>query len=301
MATMFRERGFWTTLGSLLGVVLVVQLLVLSLAGIDVADQVLRKNAALQVDIQEGATDNAIQQLYGAFQELPYVSSVTYVTRDKAYEHARAENPELISFIEKAQLSNPFPDSVVVSLRSMDDTSAFLSFAQSAQWSKIVDPASLSRAGDRETEMRDMQRLLMIGFALVLGFFVFVIFVLLFVLIDLVRRRCLARKEEVLVERLSGAVDLAILLPFAVEGTLLLLGAVLCSALLLCGLLYALYFRFPQPSLLLSADIQSALFPILTLSLPIVLAAELVFSPLLAFIGAWIGLRPLLKKNLLAH
>ncbi len=298
--TMFRERGFLTTLGSLLGVVFVVQLLILSLAGIIVAQQIVSQSAALQVDIQPTATDNDIQQLFGAVRQLPSVSSVSYVTKDKAYESERAQNPELIDFIEKAQMQNPFHDSLSVSLRSPDDSSAFLSFAQNSQWSKIIDASSLSRANDHQTELRDMQRLILIGFVLVGGFSVFVLLVLLFVLIDLVRRRCLARKEEILVERLSGASLTAILLPFATEGTLLLLGAVCGSAALLAIAMYVLLSGHPSSFVLLSPNLRQHLLPLLSVHLPIVFAAEFLLSPILAFIATWIGMRPALRKNVLA-
>jgi cell division protein FtsX len=110
----------------------------------------------------------------------------------------------------------------------------------------------------------------------------------------------LARREEVLVERLVGAGEWTVLLPFAVEGTLLLFAAFVLSVL--CLLIVISFLPSLVPTLLQGtlAELSATVAMLLWLWLPWALLAECLAIPFLAFAGAWLGMRPLLKSPKLA-
>ena len=195
-------------------------------------------------------------------------------------------------------MENPFPDTVAVTLAALSDYDAFAAFVKKPDWKNVVDPAFLSHATDQEAQAHEMLGATRAGETLIIVFLLFVAGILLFVLMELARRRALARSEEILVERLVGADDATVLLPFVVESTLLLLCALTISVLLLG---FFLIFLLPVlvPALASGGifgtlhDETAAL--LLRYSLPIFFL-EVLLSPVMAYLGAWLGLRPQLKS-----
>lgn len=298
--TVLREKGSKTTLGSLFGILAVTQFLLVCIVGSLAVAQTLRERTDVRVQLTVAAKDADVQRIYGALRTLPFIENVTYVTRDQAYERERKNNPELIAFLEQYRLSNPFADAMVVRLRNADEASSLSQFLQDPAWTAVVDPASLAMATSKQSENAELVLLVSIARSIFFGLLALMLLALFFGLVDLVRRRALSRKEEILVERLSGAQELAILVPLATEGALLLLVDVALTA----GLLVCLLTVLPTmiPSLIqgtfesLSAE-SSALF---RLYLPAIFGGEVLLVPFLATLAAWVGMRPLLSSSRLS-
>src|SRR5438874_2128329 len=138
-------------------------------------------------------------------------------------------NPDLIRFLEQFNMKNPFSDTVAVTLKTLSSYDAFSAFVRQPQWQAVVDPAFLPQASGQEQEVRRMLRLTDAGRSVAIALLLLTGGILLFVVVELVRRRSYLRKEEVFVERMSGAPESSVILPFATEATVLLMLALLLS------------------------------------------------------------------------
>lgn len=289
--TLRREHDWIGSLGALTGIFIFLQLLGLSLATATAGESLLRERTELQLELKNGVTDAQVSDLMTSLQDLPFVARAAFITREQAYDRARQADAELIGFLEEYGLQNPFPDAVIVTLTSLEHYPTLLSILEEARWQRLVDPSFLS---DATAEQEYVEGLL----KLTTGLRSLVIFVLgiggvtlLFVVVNLTRTRALARSEEVLVERIAGAQTATILLPFAVEASILLTAATIMSmivAILLSALAPLLMPVLGGTGTL--AELWSIARSFLRTSLPVAFMIELLLIPIIAAAGAWIGI-----------
>jgi len=296
ITAMKRERHWLAAFGALAGVLTLLQLLVFGSLAIQSMQSAVRDRADLRLEILQDASDQQIREFTAALQQMEQVKEIQFITKEQSYERAKTRDGELVAFLEKFGMDNPFPDTVSVTLRSLSDYDAFAEYIQQEQWKKVVDPTFLTKATDQEAQAHELLSLTRAGGSLTGLFLVIAGGVLTFIVTELVRRRAQDRGEEVLIERLVGAHPLTVFLPFATEATILLWIATVVSAVALILLLTILPLFVPafQPSGLLAAIGEN-----LTLSarstLPILFAVELLLAPLLAGLGAYLGIRPQLN------
>lgn len=229
VVNVFREEGFATAIGSLFGVVLLAQIIVLLAIGVQGGLVLLKERTDLRLQIRETATDAQIQDLYQNTRQLPYVEDAVYVTREQAYERQKQRDPTLIDFLQKFGIDNPFPDTLGVRLRRLEDYDAFLAFLKQPVFAAVVDPSFLTTTTDQQQQVQQLTDVVSSA-RLVLVFIVgLAVVVLLFVVVELIRRRALSKRQELFVEQLVGASRMEILLPFMVEMACMLLLALLVS------------------------------------------------------------------------
>lgn len=293
LRTLLRERSWGSGFGALLGIVILVQLLLLGGLALDGVATLLRSRTDLLLELQEGVADTEVRELFAQVKAFPFVQEATYITRDQAYETVRRRNPEFVTFLEQYEIENPFNDTIAVTLRQLSDYEAFATFIQNERWSAVVDPSFLSKQTDQEAQIYEMIRLMDAGSSLVLIVLVLTVGILLFILMELVRKRALGRSEEILVERMSGARTLSILVPFVVEAAMLLLASLVGGALAISLFLFLLPSFVPA----LHADgafgaVRAEVLLLLRTSIPWILLSELLIIPVVAFLGAWIGIKP---------
>ena len=300
MQNIVREKGFGTALGSLFGVLLLGQVLLLLVFGIEGGLLLLEKQTDLRLEILDTATDTQIQDLFQNIRQLPSVEDVVYITREQAYERQKQRDPDLVTFLTKFGIENPFPETIGVRLKRLTDYASFLQFLKQPVFTKVVNPGFLSKTTDQEQQVYRLIEA--VRAAEIILFFVvaLLVVVLLFVVVELVRRRALSKREELFVEQLVGAAPLTILLPFCTEMICLLALALLFSIVLAAALLFVL------PSIL-PALASGGLFgpwSLVTLhtllsSLVWLLPLEVAAIALLALIGTVIALRSHLSMQLL--
>ncbi len=290
--TLSRDRSWIGSLVAITGVLSLVQLFLLVLFALQAAGVLLTSGNSIRLEVLKTAPVNDVQDFLVAARDLPDVERVEYITREQAYERERLRQPELISFLEQFKIRNPFPDTVAVTLRSLEAFDDFSSFARKPEWSRIVDPASLSTVGDQEREVQEMRALtgslktLSVGLSSIL----FIVCVLL--LVEFVRRRAMVRRDELMVERVAGTPPFSLLVPFATESSFLLLMGCVLSVIFLAAFVSFL------PSLVPGIGMGGSLHALrietgrilLFWSLPVAVA-ELVAIPLVSFLGAWMGIR----------
>ena len=290
---LLREHDWLTALGALTGVLLLVQIMVLSIFAMESTESLLKSRIELQLEFLEGTDDQQIQEFLSALHELPSIASFQYVTKEQAYTQMQKHDPELMAFIEQVGLENPFPETVAVTLKTIDDYDAFSAFLTQEQWNTVIDPSFLSEATDQEAYIYELIGLTETGHSIAVAFLLMTSGILLFVTTELVRGRLLRRTEEVLIQHLTGAYPMAIFLPLAVEMIILISAAAILSIVLLGGFLYIspLFLSgLTQEGVLQSFNAH--LFSLMKSRGAFVLFLEIIAIPLVGGAGTWLGILP---------
>lgn len=265
-----RGRGIASSLAALLGIVFIVQIvLVLGLSARGMRDA-LAANSVFSLALRLGATDRDVQEFLVAARQLPFVSSVDYVTREKTMELERAAHPDVATLLESGAV-NPFRDTAVIALSTVSAFDEFSAFVRHPRWNQTLDTVAFSSLESQKDEFRSallqaqgwnaggMLLLALAGVALLL------------IVAEFVRRAAMGRREDLFVERMSGVEEASIVLPFATEMAVLLGVALLVSV--------------PCVALLASAK------DILSENMLGLFAIECVAVILFALVGAMMGIR----------
>ncbi len=301
IVNVFREKGFGTAVGSLFGVILLAQIIVLLAVGVQGGVVLLRERTDLRLQIRATATDAQIQDLYQNLGQLPYIEDTVYITREQAFARQKKKDPTLIEFLVKFGIENPFPDTMGVRLRRLEDYPAFLQFLKQPVFAAVVDPTFLTTTTDQQQQVEQLTHVVS-SVRIVLFFIVgLAVIVLLFVVIELIRRRALSKRQELFVQQLVGAGRMEILFPFFVEMTCMLLVA-LAASLLLEGALILLLPHF-LPVLasdgIFSTWSSTTGFVLLQLA-PWIIVTELVLALALSIVGTLIAFRGQMSHSLLS-
>lgn len=285
-----RDRSWGATLTLLTALMVLMQLLVVFLLGANGVNRLLVSRSAIQLEVLESAQDQDVQELYAALRGQPFSESVSFVTREQAYELQKQRDPELISFLEEYNLTNPFPDTFSVTLHSLSDYDAFAAFVQQERWRSVVNPSYLSSVTRQEHEVRSLLEVTG-GIRTLTALFLFIaIVVLCFVIVEWATRTTMRRGDELTLENLLGAPSHAVLLPFAAEMAILLLCALALGTVLVLMLIALLPLIMPAIALeQVFAQLQTHVMPSLYAFLPFLILLEIVLFPVLAFAGTMLG------------
>ncbi len=300
IVNVFREEGFGTAIGSLFGVVLLAQIIVLLAVGVQGGLVLLRERTDLRLQIRETATDAQIQDLYQNIRQLSYVEDTVYVTREQAYERQKQRDPTLIDFLQKFGIENPFPDTMGVRLRTLEDYPAFLQFLKQPVFAAVVDPSFLTTTTDQQQQVEQLTGVVSSARTVLIFIVGLAVVVLLFVVVELIRRRALTKRQELFVEQLVGASRMEILMPFMVEMACMLLVAVILSLGLSAVLVLLLpYFLPVLGSSGMFSQWGTAAGSVLLHWAPWTIFFELVLVAALSATGTLIALRTQMSLSLL--
>ncbi len=293
----FRERQWLTSFGALFGVFLMLQILLVSLAGAQTMQNVLKSRTNIKLDILPQATNEQRHEFLNKVNELPIIEHAVFITKEQAYESARINDPQLVTFLEKYNMKNPFSDTVGISLRSFEDANEFSDFVQQERWKNVVNPAHLSEITEQEGQANELLSIIATGKTLATLIIIVAAVVLMLVVTELVRQRVAVREEEVFIENLVGADPATVIIPFAVEATFLLWLAASLSLILVIIILFVLPSVSPAFHGDLAKTLSEPYIDYLKGFLPITIAIEILAAPLVAAIGAWLGVRPQLNNG----
>lgn len=287
-----RDRSWGATLLLLTGLMILTQLFLVFLLGVDGVGKLLTARAGIQLEVLPSAREQDIQELYAALRANPLVENVVYVPSDQAYEQQKASDPDLVAFLEEYKLENPFPDTFSVTLKSLDAYDSFAQEVQQDRWRAVVNPSFLTAATSRETQTKALLEVTEGLRTLSIAFIVVALIVLFAVVLEWVSRNAARREQELVLEHLLGAPAMTVLLPFASEMTFLLVaGALLGTAIM--GIFLVLLpvfmpaFALETPFQLLQAQMR----PVLLGVFPLLLLIELIAMPFLAFAGTVLGVK----------
>jgi len=167
----------------------------------------------LHVYIRDDAAGSDILDLETRLQKDPRIASVTYVTKAQALVRAQGIPglPELADSTE----SNPFPASLDVQVKSIDDVAAI---DASVRYDLAVDP-TYSTSYDKGAYQRIQAVLLGVAVAGV-AFLSLLGFVAVTVTVNSIRAAIHSRRDEVKILQLVGAPRWMVRGPFIVEGAI---------------------------------------------------------------------------------
>lgn len=241
----------------------------------------VQQHAAVHLELRSKATPQEIQDAYATLLNMPSVAHVSYLTQEQAYDREKKEHPELIAFLEEFQLSNPFPETFVVTLQSAEDIGEFIAFVRGERWQRIFDTSSLSSLAGQEEELRDLLRVSHTGLIFAIGFFVLTVFLLICILRILLQSCSKQFSEEARTQILLGSPSLPLFFTMLAR-----IGTVLATALIISGLggLLLLVFlsSLPEQAATLPSLARSLLF-----SFSGFILLEVLLSPLVTLCCIW--------------
>ena len=192
----------------------------------------MERQQPVSLTINAGSLSTQLQPFLQALLSLPYVSDVSYVTREQRYERERQLRPENAIYLQTTSGRNPFKDTVEVTLYSVRGQESFFTFLKRPQLQTLLHPSFLWEVPLRWQEQgraarahRSSQLLLLSG---ALAAFV----LLLIAVAQFVSNRMRSADRQVHTLKLLGADMWFIRRPFFVEvSVLLLLGLVLSTVI----------------------------------------------------------------------
>lgn len=285
-----RDPGTGTAVVALAGMLFLANVIVILCIAALSAEQVLRDRTDLRVPLASAASESRVQEFFAAVRSLPSVEKAVYVTREQAYESERIRDPELVSFIERYKLQNPFPDTVAVTLASLERYEPFLKFLRTPQWGDVVDLSTLTSLTGQEQQMLSLVTIVRSLQMFFMGLLVIAFFVTVGMLTASVRNRALRRRSELQTELLAGADAGMVFLPFLAEAAFALLAAFIICITLLFALSASLPVLLPALSSGAFASVRERFLEILMLRGWVLLPVEVLTLAFAALIGVRWGL-----------
>ena len=276
-----RSRGILTTVTALFGVVILAQIFLTFGLGAQGIQGVLAVQNDFRLQLRSGVADRDTQEFLIAVRQLPSVTSVVLVTREKAMALEKAAHPEIATLLDGDAL-NPFRDSAVVTLGSLSAYDEFAAFVRHPRWNQTLDPVAFAtmetRYGELQTTLGRMEIVRTTAFLLLIVSGI----ALLLTVLALVRKSATGRRQDLFVEQMSGADASSIVVPFAVEAVLQLFVALLLSIGVIALVLLLASPDFPMVGEARMFAIEYG---------PAVVAGEMFAVIAMGMVGAWFGTR----------
>lgn len=286
-----RSRGMISGVAALAGVLFITQVFLALGIGIrHVRDQSMTRHA-FAVVLQRGVPDRDVQQFLVSARQLSSVSAVEFITREKAMDLERKAHPGITALLEVDAL-NPYRDTAVITLAGLAAFDDFSAFVQHSRWGHTVDPAAFSAVAKQGEEWQAELNRLQMWNSITFLLFGAAGVILLLIVLELTRRSVMARKQDLFVERMAGAEEMSITLPFAAEAATTLCVALVLSFGCLLLIAYALPAVIP-----LSAEAASLVMT----NGPSIFVMGLIAVLFLGSIGAVLGVRPSIRSALHAE
>lgn len=160
----------------------------------------------VRVFMKDGMPPGVVSQMATTIQELQGESTVTFVSKEAAWDKMRAEHPDY-----PADLDNPLPDAYTVTFKSVE--------AATAGAAKLADDPAV----DKVVYLKELATELKRGLSVLryVGYCGFVLLVVGGIIIfNAIELTVVARRREVRIMQLVGASIATIRIPFILEGTI---------------------------------------------------------------------------------
>ena len=274
-----------TGIAGIAGLCLLLQALLLAYAGGQGVYRMLREKTALQFEILSTASDQDVSSLYAELSQHPSVADVRFTTREQVYEEQKQSDPEFIAFLERFKLENPFPDTLKVIVRSVDDYRVLQAFLQQDPWRTVVDPEFLGRTAGQEVEIRSLLDILSAARMVMM-----LLLLCGAVALGLISGRMIPAGRTTNTQALMGAdAPLMAAPPFVALLLLLLIGGAIGGvALTLLSIIVA----FVTPGAVWSTPLMESVLAHLSARIPFLLLVQAVAAPILAVMAAIVAAKP---------
>ncbi|MBI3331621.1 hypothetical protein HYZ99_01535 [Candidatus Peregrinibacteria bacterium] len=282
----WRQGMTAVSVASLTGSLLLIQLILVLILSVLWVEQTLLGKSVIRLELLASASAQDVQELFSELSHRPFIADASLVTAEQAFEQERARSSALTQFVEAYELQNPFSDRIDVLLATPSSRDALYAFLRSDRWKTVLNPAFLTGLSQEGEQAGRSLQLAWIARFVSAGFLVVSCMALLFLLLDMMKRRLALRRNEVVVSELAGGSPHSVAVPFAVELTIMLLLALVLSILMLSALTSAATFLLAD-----SASTMGQLLGTLRESLPSLLLLEFMFAPLIGLLVSLSALR----------
>ena len=167
----------------------------------------------LHVYMRDDATDAQVNALWDRLARDPRIASVGYTTRAEAL--ARAQHMPGLPQLTDATESNPFPASLDVRVKNIEDVAAIHNWAKDDVAVDAVYPTSYDKGAYQRIQA------VLLGIAVAgVAFLALLGFVAVTVTVNSIRAAIHSRRDEVTIMQLVGAPRWMVRGPFVVEGAI---------------------------------------------------------------------------------
>jgi cell division transport system permease protein len=246
----------------------------------------VREKVLVDVYLKSDATPADVQRVEQRLKnDTPYVGTVDFVSKDKAYAEEKKRNPEAYELLG----SNPLPDTFRVTPDSPGNVEklrdALAPVAANGQRAAI-DPTidEVKNRRDDTQKILTATRVVKLSMG---GLAILLVLASILLIANTIRLSLFSRRREVEVMKLVGATDWFIRWPFMIEGIVMgALGGVLAILLLVIGKIAFLDPLAQDFALIASPD---------TINFPLLVAVLLCASVVVAAAGSGLSLRRFLR------
>ncbi len=183
--------------------------------------QIINNKIDLNIEIQDNVSLDQINPLIQEIQVLPYITKVTYISKNQALEDFRHAHPDLPDFLSTYNISNPLPASLRISLTDPKKYADLINFLDKKQNTSLIN---IAKARDNYTNRDRIEQLISITDTVksFLYFFVTIFAAIgVLIIISTVQLSLNSRKRELSIMQVVGASYKRILMPFATEAIVL--------------------------------------------------------------------------------
>lgn len=181
------------------------------------AIRIVNTKLDFSIEVQDTASLDDLQPLIHELDILPYVVSVTYISKNQALENFRKDHPDLPDFLTTYEISNPLPATIRISISDPKKNQDLISFIDRKENSTIID---LSKVRNNYDQRSRIEQLITITDTIkyFLYFFITIfISIGILIIISTVQLSLNVRKRELSIMQVVGASYQKILFPFITE------------------------------------------------------------------------------------
>jgi len=197
-------------------------------------DTVERQNVVM-VYVEDGTTDEQLDSLNTTLQNTENISSVTFVSKEEAFEAQLEDMGEDAALLEGLD-ENPLPDAYKVVVADLEQFKPTVDKLRELEFVDVV--RENSDIADKLIDIRKAVTIVIIGMVALL------FLVSLFIISNTIRITMFSRKLEISIMKAVGATNWFIRWPFMIEGMLLGVIAGIVSFGVLAGLYQGMVYVF---------------------------------------------------------
>ncbi len=187
--------------------------------------------------LKEGTDYYNANQIVSQLSNLPGVTRVDYVSKERAMDLISNTYPETTQFFTKFNLQNPLPASISVKTDNAETHRSITNFLHQSPLNQFIDQETAPNRTDSTAVLSaTTQNLLNINhFVRQLVFWIVFIFIIggALIIINAIQLTIFTRRQEIFIMRLVGATPNFIRLPFITEGICYAVIAVTLSFIIL--------------------------------------------------------------------
>ncbi|MGN1030701.1 MAG: permease-like cell division protein FtsX [Butyricicoccaceae bacterium] len=243
----------------------------------------LQEENEIDIYIDKSVSREDAVAMEDVLMQIENVQDVTFVSKEEALEDYRerlGDNGDILTEGWEAEEENPLRDSYIIhveDIRAIDTTSKEI-----GELEGVANVQASSEIAGLLVRLRDTFRMTALVMVVALGF------VSLFIISNVVKLGMMARKEEIAIEKMVGATNHFVRMPFLIEGFVIgVLGAVIAFPLQ-----WLLFDRLCSAVTAMVSGFAMLNFAVIW---PYVLGAFLLSGILVSMAGAWFTIRRFLK------